>query len=122
MVPIVLQRDECQFSFEQNIKMSEEIITIDSGDEEDYSSQAAGSSSSVMSYNPNNYSDLIQRPNLHRPVLKKPPVKIPKKPGQFPPFALFSQENRPKIVESAVSRYATRITNTRYSRVIQCRS
>ena len=72
----------------------------------------------VVEYNHNDYADLVGplKPVLPTPVLRPPPPnktlpirprvtevtdikRIPKKPGSVPPFALFSQEMRPKLQE-----------------------
>lgn len=84
-----------------------EIITIDS-DDEDYAA-AAPSAPAPLTSNPARSFHSPQhqpRPGPSNPSLltamggKKVAPKIPKKPGPFPPFVLFSQEHRPQIVKA----------------------
>ena len=99
-----------------------EIITLDSDDEADCTDTLAGmqNAASVMAFNPANYADLMARasqPHSIAPAMKammrertkvtttkaksvmKGTKKFPKRPGVFPPFALFTQEHREKLMQ-----------------------
>ena len=95
-----------------------EVITLDSDDEADssnYVSDQNRSSSGRMVYDPANYADLMSQVAQSRfmaPAVKaitekqvkaKPfsqvSRKFPKRPGVFPPFALFTQEHREKLMQ-----------------------
>ena len=93
----------------------QEIITLDSDDEGDDSAVAdlvVGPTGTAVPIGEARKHGLTARlplppgmsarPHAARPAL--PPglgrnVKLPKKPGAFPPFALFSQERRDKVLE-----------------------
>ena len=55
----------------------------------------------VMEYNHSEYADLVgpMKPNnmIQKPAPNNQPQRLPKKPGNLPPFALFSQEMRDKL-------------------------
>ena len=94
-----------------------EIITLDSDDEADssnYFPDQNRSSSGGMVYDPANYADLmaqISQSRVMAPAMKvvnekqvkaktfsQVSRKFPKRPGVFPPFALFTQEHREKLM------------------------
>ena len=94
----------------------EDIITLDS-DDEDTTSAASNVSNLLSNGNSGGITikripaapKLIQRPRAGpsgivqnmAPVNMSPIMartKVPRKPGVFPPFALFSQEQRPEIL------------------------
>ena len=91
---------------------SAEVITLDSDDEADSSNHIPDqnrSSSGGMVYDPANYADLmaqVAQARLAAPAVKtiaekqtkaktfsQVSRKFPKRPGVFPPFALFTQEH-----------------------------
>ena len=96
-----------------------EIITLDSDDEADSSLDAISDrqrTSRIMPFNPANYADLMpqaskfnsmapltktlmrQRTTKTKPIMQGT-KKFPKRPGVFPPFALFTQEHREKLMQ-----------------------
>ena len=95
-----------------------EVITLDSDDEADSSNHIPDqnrSSSGGMVYDPANYADLmaqVAQARLAAPAVKtiaekqtkaktfsQVSRKFPKRPGVFPPFALFTQEHREKLMQ-----------------------
>ena len=97
-----------------------EVITLDSDDEADTSNHLPSqgrSSSEGMVYDPANYADLMSQATQSRvmaPLMKlmaknekqtkaktlaQVSRKFPKRPGVFPPFALFTQEHREKLMQ-----------------------
>ena len=93
-----------------------EIITLDSDDEADSSNVVPDEQTPTMAFDPANYADLMSRMSQSRlmaPLMKamanerqvKPKSvmqgakKFPKRPGVFPPFALFTQEHREKLMQ-----------------------
>lgn len=90
----------------------QEIITLDSDDEGDsaIADLIVGPTGTAVPMREARKHGLTARLPLppgipSRPPIPRPPVmmgramKIPKKPGAFPPFALFSQENRDKVLQ-----------------------
>ena len=96
-----------------------EIITLDSDDEADTSNNTSEQprfSGGGMAFDPANYADLMSKASQSRfmaPLVRamanerqvKPKStmsgtkKFPKRPGVFPPFALFTQEHREKLMQ-----------------------
>ena len=98
-----------------------EIITLDSDDEADCTDTLAGmqNAASGMAFNPANYADLMARASQSHSIapgmkammrertkvtkakgVMKGTKKFPKRPGVFPPFALFTQEHREKLMQN----------------------
>ena len=92
-----------------------EIITLDSDDEADSSDTISNQqrmSGGGMLFNPANYADLMSQVSQskfmapftkvmqshQKQVKPKGPKKFPKRPGVFPPFALFTQEHRENLM------------------------
>ena len=92
-----------------------EIITLDSDDEADSSDTMSNQqrmSGGGMLFNPANYADLMSQVSQskfmapftkvmqshQKQVKPKGPKKFPKRPGVFPPFALFTQEHRENLM------------------------
>ena len=95
-----------------------EIITLDSDDEADSLDAIPDQQRSAggMVFNPANYADLMaqipqsksmaplmkammsERPTKGKSIMQGT-KKFPKRPGVFPPFALFTQEHREKLMQ-----------------------